>query len=57
MAQKMAQAGGADVDLFTIEIVKDALVAIGDEMFIALQRTSKITIIYEEPRTCIRAMW
>jgi N-methylhydantoinase B len=47
MAQKMAQAGGADVDLFTIEIVKDALVAIGDEMFIALQRTSKSTIIYE----------
>jgi len=36
-----------EVDLFTIEIVKDALVAIGDEMFIALQRTSKSTIIYE----------
>ncbi len=36
-----------DVDLFTVEIVKDALVAIGDEMFIALQRTSKSTIIYE----------
>jgi N-methylhydantoinase B len=47
MAQKMAQAGSADIDLFTIEIVKDALVAIGDEMFIALQRTSKSTIIYE----------
>src|SRR6266567_1110655 len=39
--------GNPEVDLFTIEIVKDALVAIGDEMFIALQRTSKSTIIYE----------
>ena len=39
--------GSPEVDLFTIEIVKDALVAIGDEMFIALQRTSKSTIIYE----------
>ncbi len=39
--------GSPDVDLFTVEIVKDALVAIGDEMFIALQRTSKSTIIYE----------
>ncbi len=36
-----------DVDLFTVEILKDALVSIGDEMFIALQRTSKSTIIYE----------
>ncbi|MBX5456620.1 MAG: hydantoinase B/oxoprolinase family protein [Thermogemmatispora sp.] len=43
----MAESNRADVDLFTIEIVKDALVAIGDEMFIALQRTSKSTIIYE----------
>src|SRR5258707_11127051 len=43
----MAYASPAEVDLFTIEIVKDALVAIGDEMFIALQRTSKSTIIYE----------
>jgi N-methylhydantoinase B len=41
------QANRPDIDLFTIEIVKDALVAIGDEMFIALQRTSKSTIIYE----------
>lgn len=41
------QASRPDVDLFTVEIVKDALVAIGDEMFIALQRTSKSTIIYE----------
>nr|WP_202901908.1 hydantoinase B/oxoprolinase family protein [Thermogemmatispora carboxidivorans] len=47
MAQRMAESNRADVDLFTIEIVKDALVAIGDEMFIALQRTSKSTIIYE----------
>jgi N-methylhydantoinase B len=34
-------------DPFTTEIIKDSLVAIGDEMFVALQRTSKSTIIYE----------
>jgi N-methylhydantoinase B len=36
-----------DIDPFTIEIVKDSLIAIGDEMFVALQRTSKSPIIYE----------
>jgi N-methylhydantoinase B len=36
-----------EVDPFTVEIVKDSLIAIGDEMFVALQRTSKSTIIYE----------
>jgi N-methylhydantoinase B len=35
------------VDPFTMEIIKDALVAIGDEMFVATQRTSMSTIIYE----------
>ena len=35
------------VDPFTIEIIKNSFVAIGDEMFFALQRTSKSTIIYE----------
>src|SRR5437870_10356880 len=35
------------VDPFTLEIIKNALVAIGDEMFVALQRTSMSTIIYE----------
>lgn len=35
------------VDPFTNEIIKSSLVAIGDEMFYALQRTSKSTIIYE----------
>ncbi|WP_136162535.1 hydantoinase B/oxoprolinase family protein [Sphingomonas flavalba] len=34
-------------DLFTIEIIKEALVAIGDEMFAALIRTSMSPIIYE----------
>lgn len=34
-------------DPFTLEIVKDKLVAISDEMFYALQRTSKSPIIYE----------
>jgi N-methylhydantoinase B len=36
-----------EIDPFTVEIVKDSLIAIGDEMFVALQRTSKSTIIYE----------
>ena len=36
-----------DMDPFTLEIIKNALVAIGDEMFVALQRTSMSTIIYE----------
>ncbi|MFN8371254.1 MAG: hydantoinase B/oxoprolinase family protein [Anaerolineae bacterium] len=35
------------VDPFTLEIIKDSLIAIGDEMFIAMQRTSMSTIIYE----------
>ncbi len=43
----MVVAPRTDIDPFTVEIVKDALVAIGDEMFVALQRTSKSTIIYE----------
>jgi N-methylhydantoinase B len=34
-------------DPFTMEIVKNALIALGDEMFYALQRTSKSPIIYE----------
>lgn len=36
-----------EADPFTVEIIKNALVAISDEMFVALQRTSKSTIIYE----------
>ncbi|WP_339164962.1 hydantoinase B/oxoprolinase family protein [Siminovitchia sp. FSL H7-0308] len=35
------------VDPFTLEIVKDSLLAIGDEMFVALARTSMSPIIYE----------
>ncbi|GGC89183.1 5-oxoprolinase [Thalassobacillus devorans] len=35
------------VDPFTLEIVKDSLLSIGDEMFIALARTSMSPIIYE----------
>lgn len=34
-------------DPFTIEIIKDGLNAIGDEMFVSLQRTSMSPIIYE----------
>ncbi len=35
------------IDPFTLEIIKDGLVAIGDEMFVTMQRTSMSTIIYE----------
>src|SRR5437588_12957493 len=38
---------GTTVDPFTVEIIKDGLIAAGDEMFYALQRTAKSTIIYE----------
>lgn len=34
-------------DSFTFEIIKDALVAVGDEMFTAMRRTSMSPIIYE----------
>ena len=34
-------------DPFTLEIVKDALVAIGHEMFDAMIRTSMSPIVYE----------
>lgn len=34
-------------DIFTIEIIKDAIVALGDEMFNAMIRTSMSPIIYE----------
>lgn len=36
-----------DVDLFTLDIVRDSLLAIGEEMFVALARTSMSPIIYE----------
>ncbi len=41
--------GGVNVkiDPFTLEIVKDSLIATGDEMFLALARTSMSPIIYE----------
>ncbi len=35
------------VDPFTLEIIKESLIAIGDEMFVTMQRTSMSTIIYE----------
>jgi N-methylhydantoinase B len=36
-----------ELDPFTLEVIKNSMVAIGDEMFVALQRTSMSTIIYE----------
>lgn len=35
------------IDRFTLEIIKEGLMAIGDEMFVTMQRTSMSTIIYE----------
>ncbi len=43
----MAITPATDIDPFTVEILKDSLIAIGDEMFVALQRTSMSPIIYE----------
>ncbi len=44
---KTATQTAEQIDPFTLEIIKESLVAIGDEMFIAMQRTSMSTIIYE----------
>jgi len=38
---------GKGLDPFTLEIIKDSLLAIGDEMFVTMLRTSMSTIIYE----------
>jgi N-methylhydantoinase B len=40
------------LDPFTAEIIKDSLNAIGDEMFVSLQRTPKRPIRYEVPDSC-----
>jgi N-methylhydantoinase B len=42
----MAQTG-KKIDVFTLEVIKDSLMAIGEEMFYALARTSMSPIIYE----------
>lgn len=39
--------GKNEFDPFTLEIIREGLVAIGDEMFVTMQRTSMSTIIYE----------
>jgi N-methylhydantoinase B len=36
-----------NIDPFTLDIVKDSLIAVGDEMFYALARTSMSPIVYE----------
>lgn len=38
---------GKTTDLITLDIIRDSLLAIGEEMFIAVARTSKSPIIYE----------
>jgi N-methylhydantoinase B len=37
----------SSIDAFTAEIIRESLVAVADEMFVSLQRTSQSTIIYE----------
>ncbi|WP_003541506.1 hydantoinase B/oxoprolinase family protein [Desulfotomaculum nigrificans] len=43
----MSQSINQPIDAFTLDIVKDSLIAIGEEMFYALARTSMSPIIYE----------
>ncbi|WP_333870242.1 hydantoinase B/oxoprolinase family protein [Desulforamulus putei] len=43
----MSQSVNQQIDAFTLDIVKDSLIAIGEEMFYALARTSMSPIIYE----------
>ncbi|WP_042354198.1 hydantoinase B/oxoprolinase family protein [Bacillus rubiinfantis] len=43
----MATVNQAKINPFTIEVIKDSLLSIGDEMFLALARTSMSPIIYE----------
>ncbi len=38
---------GSDIDRFTIDVLREAFVAVTDEMFISLQRTSQSPVIYE----------
>jgi len=33
-----------NIDSFTLEIIKEGLLAVGDEMFVTMQRTSMSTI-------------
>jgi N-methylhydantoinase B len=47
MAHLATASERGELDPFTLELIKNSMVAIGDEMFVALQRTSMSTIIYE----------
>lgn len=46
-ASPTTAARGADGDPFTLEVIKSFLLAVGDEMFAAQQRTSMSPIVYE----------
>lgn len=46
-AARTGSQGKNEFDPFTLEIIREGLVAIGDEMFVTMQRTSMSTIIYE----------
>ena len=47
MSVSVDKKAAPNVDLFTLDIVRDSLLAIGEEMFVALARTSMSPIIYE----------
>lgn len=47
MSGESAKKTGAAVDFFTLDIVRDSLLAIGEEMFVTLGRTAMGPIIYE----------
>ena len=47
MNRKPPRKSAKAIDRFTLEIIKEGLVAVGDEMFVTMQRTSMSTIIYE----------
>src|SRR5436190_23262607 len=47
MTQSSALSSQSSNDPCTLEIIKEGLNSIGDEMFVSLQRTSKSPIIYE----------
>jgi N-methylhydantoinase B len=47
VSKRQSKRRALNIDPFTLEIIKEGLVAISDEMFVTMQRTSMSTIIYE----------
>lgn len=47
MTNIKSQASGKNIDPFTVEVIKQALISAAEEMFISLGRTSKSPVIYD----------